>query len=310
MRLIFMGTPRFAVPAFEKLLNSNHQVVAVVTAPDKPRGRGQVLSPTPVKKAAQEANLPILQPTNLKSPEFLNILKQFNPDLNVVVAFRILPETVFSMPKYGSMNLHASLLPAYRGAAPINWAIINGETITGLTTFLLQKKIDVGDIIMKRQVAIKPDDDFGSLHDRMSLAGADLLLESIDALEQGKVKPIPQDKAQGSAAPKLTPQTGSINWNRPAKEIHNLVRGLSPFPGAYCRLDGKKLIILKSEIKENLTQVQPGTITIADSKIGLVVACQEGALHILQLKPEGKKAMGSAEFVRGYHVEKGKEFTG
>jgi methionyl-tRNA formyltransferase len=305
-----MGTPQFAVPAFEKLLKSKHQVVAVVTAPDKPRGRGQVLSPTPVKEAALEANLPILQPTNLKSPEFLNMLKQFDPDLNAVVAFRILPEAVFSMPKYGSMNLHASLLPAYRGAAPINWAIINGETITGLTTFLLQKKVDVGDIIMKRQVAIRPDDNFGSLHDKMSLAGADLLLESIDALEKGKVEAIPQDEAQGSAAPKLTPQTGSINWNRPAKEIHNLVRGLSPFPGAYSRLDGKKLIILKSEIKENLTQVKPGTITIADSKIGLVVACQEGALHILQLKPEGKKVMGSAEYVRGYHVEKGKEFTG
>lgn len=310
MRIIFMGTPRFAVPAFEKLLNSKHQVVAVVTAPDKPRGRGQVMSPTPIKEAAQKANLPILQPVNLKSAEFLEDLKKFEPDLNVVVAFRILPEAVFGLPKFGSMNLHGSLLPEYRGAAPINWAIINGETITGLTTFLLQKKVDTGDIIMKREIVIEPEDDFGSLHDKMSLVGAELLLESIDALEQGGIKAIPQDKAQTPAAPKLTPQTGSINWNRPAKEIHNLIRGLSPFPGAYSRLDGKKLIILKSEIKENLMQAPPGTITVADSKIGLEVACQEGAVRILYLKPEGKKAMGSAEFVRGYHVKAGKKFTG
>lgn len=310
MRLIFMGTPRFAVPAFEKLINSKHHVVAVVTAPDKPRGRGQVLNPTPVKEAAMKTDLPILQPANLKSMKFLEELKKFEPDLNVVVAFRILPEAVFVLPKYGSINLHGSLLPAYRGAAPINWAIINGENKTGLTTFLLQRKVDTGDILMKREVVIEPEDDFGSLHDKMSIAGAELLLESIDALEQGKTNAIPQDKTQGSLAPKLTPQTGAIDWNRSAKEIHNLIRGLSPYPGAYSMLDGKKIKILKSAILENFRQVPPGTITVADSKTGLEVACKEGALLILQLKPEGKKAMGSAEFVRGYHVEKGKEFTG
>jgi methionyl-tRNA formyltransferase len=310
MRLIFMGTPQFAVPAFEKLLNSKHQVLAVVTAPDKPRGRGRMLSPTPIKEAAQKASIPVMQPTNLKSPAFIEQLRQLEPDLNAVVAFRILPEMVFSLPKFGSMNLHGSLLPAYRGAAPINWAIINGETKTGLTTFLLKKQVDTGDIISRREVAIEPEDDFGSLRDKMAAIGADLLLESIDALERGQVKAIPQGDTPYSAAPKLTPQTGSIDWNRPAKEIHNLIRGLSPFPGAYSTFAGKKLIILKSAILENFKQVSPGTITVADSKTGLEVACKEGALLILQLKPEGKKAMGSAEFVRGYHVEAGTQFTG
>jgi methionyl-tRNA formyltransferase len=305
-----MGTPRFAVPAFEKLLNSKHQVAAVVTAPDKPRGRGRVLSPTPIKEAALKANLPILQPANLKSTEFLKDLGEFEPDLNVVVAFRILPESVFALPRLGSINLHASLLPAYRGAAPINWAIINGETVTGLTTFLLQKEVDTGDIIMRREVTIRPEDDFGSVHDKMALIGADLLLESIDALESGRAILIPQDRTQGSSAPKITPETRKIKWGRPAKEICNLIRGLSPHPGAYSVLDGRKLIILKGAIMENNRQAEPGTITIADDKSGLAVACGDGALHILQLKPEGKKVMGSAEFVRGYHVETGKKFAG
>ncbi|NLI16165.1 MAG: methionyl-tRNA formyltransferase [candidate division Zixibacteria bacterium] len=310
MRLVFMGTPRFAVPAFEKLLNSKHQVAAVVTAPDKPRGRGRVLSPTPIKEAALKANLPILQPANLKSTEFLKDLGEFEPDLNVVVAFRILPESVFALPRLGSINLHASLLPAYRGAAPINWAIINGETVTGLTTFLLQKEVDTGDIIMRREVTIRPEDDFGSVHDKMALIGADLLLESIDALESGRAMLIPQDRTQVSSAPKITPETRKIKWGRPAKEICNLIRGLSPHPGAYSVLDGRKLIILKGAIMENNRQAEPGTITIADDKSGLAVACGDGALHILQLKPEGKKVMGSAEFVRGYHVEAGKKFAG
>jgi methionyl-tRNA formyltransferase len=305
-----MGTPQFAVPAFEKLLNSGHQILAVVTAPDKPRGRGQVLSSTPIKEAARKANLPVLQPTNLKSQAFLEMLKQFNPELNAVVAFRILPEAVFTLPKLGSINLHASLLPAYRGAAPINWAIINGESKTGLTTFLLKKQVDTGDILMQKEIAIAPDDDFGSLHDKMAAVGADLLLETIDALEQGQSKPIAQNNMPATAAPKLTPQTGSIDWNRPARKVHNLIRGLSPFPGAYTNLAGKKLIILKSAILENFKQASPGTITVADSKTGLEVACKEGALSILLLKPEGKKAMGSAEFIRGHHVEAGKQFAG
>lgn len=310
MRLIFMGTPQFAVPALEKIHNSKHQIVMVVTAPDKPRGRGRKIGPTPIKEAAIRFGLPVLQPENLKTSTFLEQLMALNPDLNVVVAFRILPESAFSLPRHGSVNLHASLLPKYRGAAPINWAIINGETKTGLTTFLLKKQVDTGDILMQREIDIAEDDDFGSLHDKMAILGANLLMETIDAVESGSIRPKPQDKNMGTAAPKLTPATGLINWTLPASQIHNLVRGLSPVPGAYSILSGKKMIFIKANAIDDIKHAAPGTIIEADARSGMVVVCGQGALSVLLLKPEGKRVMGSAEFVRGYNVKVGNQFSG
>lgn len=308
MRVVFMGTPDFAVESLKKLYQSQHEVTAVITAPDKPRGRGQKLMPSTVKQAALEMHLPILQPTNLKSVDFINKLKIFNPDLIAVVAFRILPEEVFMLPRCGSINLHASLLPRYRGAAPINWALINGETETGLTTFLLNRKVDTGAILLQRRISIAPDDDFGSLHEKLMIAGAELLLETIDGLESGGLKPKSQSANDASPAPKLTSETGLIDWSSSARKIVNLIRGLAPYPGAYGFLDGKKIIILKGRALTGIPDTEPGMVVQADPKAGLAVSCGDGAIEILKLKPQGKNAMGSADYVRGYHVETGGKF--
>ena len=308
MRVVFMGTPDFAVESLRKLHESHHNVIAAVTAVDKPQGRGRKITPSPVKRAALEMNLPVLQPRNLKSANFIDKLKNFNPDLIAVVAFRILPEEVFSLPPRGSINLHASLLPRYRGAAPINWALINGDTETGVTTFLLNKKVDTGAILLQLPVAIAPDDDYGSLHDRLMTAGADLLLETIDGLESGSLTPKPQSSEQASPAPKLIPETGRIDWHKPAPEIVNLIRGLAPRPGAYGFLNGKKIIILKARAIAGDEDAEFGMIIKADRKTGLTIKCGEGAVEIITLKPQGKKAMKSEEYVRGNHVENGGRF--
>jgi methionyl-tRNA formyltransferase len=310
MRIIFMGTPDFAVKPLELLHASKHEIIAVVTSPDKPRGRGRKISPTAVKKIALKLGLPVLQPDKLKSDKFVSELKNYNPDLIVVVAFKILPEVVFNLPHYGSINLHASLLPKYRGAAPINWALINGETKTGLTTFFLNKKIDTGDILLQREIEIIPKDDFGSLHDKMMDEGAELLLETIDGIDDGSLKPQRQKNMEATGAPKLTPETGLINWNMPAVNILNLIRGLSPYPGAYSFSDEKKIIILKAAVVNKSADDIPGTVIESSPKGGFTIASGQDALFIKELKPQGKKAMGSAEFVRGYHVQIGDRFSG
>jgi len=310
MRLIFMGTPEFAVKSLELLHSSKHDVLAVVTSPDKPRGRGRKVSPTAVKQKATELGLTVLQPENLKDEKFVEELKILNPDLIVVVAFRILPEAVFSLPRYGSINLHASLLPDYRGAAPINRVLINGETKTGLTTFFLNKKVDTGDILLKCEVDIGYDDDFKSLHDKLMVEGAELLVDTVDGIESGNLKSQPQNRMIGAAAPKLTSETGLIDWGLPAEKIRNLIRGLSPYPGAYTFFNKKRLIVLKVDvIKENTDKV-PGTIIESNPKKGLTVACGQNMLFLKSLKPQGKKMMSSAEFVRGYNVEAGSKLTG
>lgn len=308
MRLVFMGSPDFAIESLELLNKSKHQILAVVTAPDKPTGRGRKVRPTPVKVTALKLGLPLLQPKNLKSEDFVENLKKLNPDLNVVVAFRILPEIVFDLPPFGSVNLHASLLPQYRGAAPINWALINGETGTGLTTFLLKKKVDTGDILLQREVEITTEDDFSSLHDKLTKEGARLLLETVDGIEKGSVVPQPQERKGATIAPKLTPETGRINWNLPAEKILNLIRGLSPVPGAYSFIDGKKTIFLKAALFDKDMNVDAGSVIDSDPKRGFIIACGQRALEILVLKPQGKRAMGSAEYVRGYHVKIGDRF--
>lgn len=308
MRLIFMGTPQFAVKSLETLYKSKHDIAAVITAPDRPCGRGRKVKQSAVKKAAIEMNIPVMQPANLKNTEFIGKLKDLNPDLNVVVAFRILPEVVFKLPRYGSVNLHGSLLPEYRGAAPINWAIINGETTTGITTFLLSRKVDTGAILLQERVDIAQDDDAGSVHDKLMDVGAQFLLKTVDGLEDGSLKPVAQSDRESTPAPKLTSNTGLINWTEKSAKISNLIRGLSPYPGAYSNLKSKKIIILKSEIISAKSNNRPGEIIEADPKKGITVASGDGALKIITLKPQGKKVMSSADYIRGYHVEVGDKF--
>src|SRR6185295_14348671 len=240
LRIIFIGTPEFAVPSLEILVESEFNVVAVITAPDKPQGRGQKLTSSPVKECAVKYSIPVLQPTNLKSPEFITELKSYNATLQVVVAFRMLPEVVWAMPSLGTFNLHASLLPQYRGAAPINWAIINGEKETGATTFFLKHEIDTGSIIYQEKENISDDDNVGALYERLMNKGASLVLKTVKAIETGNVPSQAQDESQKlKHAPKIFKETCEISWNQPTEIIRNFVRGLSPYPAAWTRLNGK-----------------------------------------------------------------------
>ncbi len=311
MRLIFFGTPDFASQCLRKILSSKHSVAAVVTAPDKPAGRGRRLAQTAVKTLASKHELEILQPERLKDPSFLQKLEVSGADIFCVVAFRILPEEVFGMPPEGCINLHASLLPKYRGAAPINWALINGESETGLTTFFIRRKVDTGEIIRQEKIDIEPNETFGSLHDRMAEMGGGLLIRTLDLIESGNVAPIKQDDSQASSAPKISPELGGINWAKSAREIHNLVRGLSPRPAAHSYLEQKRITLLLTELTtDEPTDQKPGSVIMADSRNGIVVACGKGSLKILQLKPESGSAMTGAEFVRGYRLEAGTCFGG
>jgi len=309
MRLIFFGTPEFASRCLEKILSSKHNVAAVVTAPDKPKGRGRKVEPPAVKRLASSRNLDILQPENLKAPEFIRNLAAYNAKLFCVVAFRILPEEVFTLPPAGCVNLHASLLPKYRGAAPINWAIIRGEKETGLTTFFIRRNVDSGDILLQDKLKIGSDETFGELHDRMADLGGDMLVRTIDLVESGDFRPLCQDNSQVSRAPKITPELGNIDWSKPASEIHNLVRGLAPKPGAYTFRGGRKLTLLRTRIVEaKSVGALPGEVTNADPQNGMEVACGNESLAIVVLKPESGKAMTGAEYVRGYRLKNGERF--
>src|SRR6478736_2822685 len=247
LRIVFMGTPEFAVPSLEILVENQFSVVAVITAPDKPQGRGQKLSYSPVKECALKHNLPVLQPTNLKSPEFLEELRSYDANLQVVVAFRMLPELVWAMPSLGTFNLHASLLPQYRGAAPINWAIINGEKETGATTFFLKHEIDTGSIIYQEKETIKKDDTVGDLYERLMHKGAGLVLKTVKAIEEGKYPSVPQTAAEIKHAPKIFKETCEINWHQASESVRNFVRGLSPYPAAWTILNEKVFKIFRVE---------------------------------------------------------------
>lgn len=311
MRLLFFGTPDFASRCLRKILSSKHSVAAVVTAPDRPVGRGRKLTPTAVKELARSHGLEIMQPQKLKDSSFLEKLETFGADIFCVVAFRILPEEVFSMPPEGCVNLHASLLPKYRGAAPINWALINGENETGLTTFFIRRKVDTGEIILQEKIDIGTDETFGILHDRMAEKGGELLIRTLDLIESGKATLMKQDDSQASAAPKISSELGRINWTKSAREIHNLVRGLSPRPAAYSYLERKRVTLLQTEpAGDEPTDQEPGSVILADSRNGIVVACGKGSLKLLQLKPESGSAMTGAEFVRGYRLAAGACFGG
>lgn len=301
MNIVFMGTPEFAAPSLKILGDNNYNIKAVVTVPDKPKGRGLNVQESDVKKFASEKGYKILQPANLKDTEFINQLRQLNADLFVVIAFRILPEEVYTIPKLGTFNLHSSLLPKYRGAAPINWAIINGDKTTGVTTFFLDKSVDTGKIIEQREIEITDDDTAGSLHDKLKELGAETVLSTVKKIEAGNVELISQDNSKASKAPKIFKDDCRIDWQGFAYDIHNKIRGLSPYPAAWTLLNYKNLKIFKSEKTEIPSDEKPGFIEVNDNKIFVNTADKK--LEILELQLEGKKKLNAEEFLRGYKKE-------
>lgn len=305
LRIIFMGTPEFAAYNLKVLHQSGAQIVAVVTAPDRPSGRGQKLQPSAVKLMAEELSIPVLQPEKLRDPEFQNALRSFRPDLQVVVAFRMLPESVWNLPPKGTFNLHASLLPQYRGAAPINWAVMNGETKTGVTTFFLNHEIDTGSIIMQESISISPNDTAGIVHDRLMELGADLVVKTVEAIADNKVQAVVQtDSDELKPAPKLFREDGRIDWRQSSKNIHNHVRGLSPYPAAWTHLvEGEKppvmMKIFETEIVSMAENLSPGAID-CNGKDRMVVGTGEGAVLVKMLQLAGKKRMSTEDFLKGY----------
>lgn len=303
LRIVFMGTPEFAIPSLKILIENDFKVVAVVTALDKPRGRGRKLAPSPVKVFAVENNIPVLQPPNLKDQDFIQTLKAFGANLQIVVAFRMLPEIVWSMPEYGTINLHASLLPNYRGAAPINWVLINGEKKTGLTTFFIKQEIDTGNILLREEVDILPDDDAGSLHDRLMIIGGNLVLKTVQTVQTGDfTASVQEDSSDLKKAPKIFRDMCEIEWNKSGEEIRNFIRGLSPFPGAWTTLNGKMYKIFRVEQKPGRKQDELIGNISTDSRSYLNIFCLNGVISILELQPEGKKRMNIEEFFRGNRI--------
>jgi len=309
-KIIFMGTPEFAVASLDRLVEAGCNIVGVITAPDKPAGRGMQLQQSAIKKYASEKGLNILQPEKLKNPEFIEQSRSLQADLQVVVAFRMLPEVIWNMPPMGTINLHGSLLPQYRGAAPINWAIINGEKETGVTTFKLQQEIDTGNILLSEKIPIGDDETAGELHDRMKIIGAELLLKTVEGIAEGNLKDIPQPSVSGldegvqsglKHAPKIFTETCHIDWNKTADEVHDLIRGLSPYPTAFTELEGKKMKIFKASRQDGSkpSDALPGSYQ-TDKKTFLKFACIDRYLSILELQLEGKKRMTINEFLRGW----------
>lgn len=297
-RIVFMGTPGFAVPTLNALVNAGHDVVAVVTAPDRPAGRGRQPRASEVKVRAVELGLPVWQPEKLKDPAFLADLDQAAADLYIVVAFRMLPQEVWARPRLGTVNLHASLLPQYRGAAPINWAVINGEQLSGITTFLIGATIDTGDLLLQEQMTIGPDETAGELHDRMMSAGAGLMVRTVRGLLDNGLQPISQQVPDSlRAAPKLQADTGRIDPALPAKRVHDMVRGMSPYPGAWGQLEEGRLKVLRTAMATAAVQAVPGDVCVQDGK--LMLRCGDGWLELLEVQAEGRKRMSGADFVRG-----------
>ena len=305
MKIVFMGTPDFACSSLERLYSSSHKISAVVTVPDKPRGRGQKVLPSAVKKKAKELEIPLLQPQNLSDKNFIEDLTQIKANLFVIVAFRILPEEVFTIPEEGSINLHASLLPAYRGAAPINRVIMNGETKSGVTTFFLKKKVDTGNLILQKKVPISENMTAGELHDNLMTTGAELLLDTVNLIESGNFSVSEQDNSLASPAPKLFQDDCAINWQKDAAYIHNQIRGLDPYPGAYTHLDGNRYKLYSSQISDS-KGMKPGEIKIHRDVIE--VGCASGSIQIRELQLTGKRRMTVDEFLRGNLMENGAVF--
>lgn len=317
LRIVFMGTPDFAVESLKKLVENGYNIVGVITMPDKPSGRGYKIQYSAVKKYALEQNLPLLQPEKLKDENFLSELKALEADLQIVVAFRMLPEVVWNMPRLGTFNLHGSLLPQYRGAAPINWSIINGDKETGVTTFFLTHEIDTGKIILQEKIKIGENDNAGKIHDELMVVGAGLVQKTVDMILEGSVDAVDQkqffsDEKDLKHAPKIFKETCRINWNKSAGEIHNLIRGMSPYPTAWTELlsEGKKpqmVKIYRSEVIPSANTLVPGTI-LTDNKTYLHVACSNGLISVEEIQFAGKKAMRVDEVLRGYKIEEGAYF--
>ena len=301
-----MGNPDFAVPSLNEIMVSEHEIVAVVTSPDKPRGRGKSVSPTMVAQRASDYALPLIQPLLLKDDFFISQLQELKADLFSVVAFRLLPSAVLQIPKIGSVNLHPSLLPQYRGAAPLQWALMNGDVKTGITTFLLSPAMDSGDILMTRPLGIFPEDDSGSLSLRASQLGAHLLMETIDSLARGTASPKPQDDSNASRAPKITSEDCEIDWTKSAASVRNQVRALSPTPGAYTSLAGRRLKIYRCE--PSLAEEGTSGEVISINKSSFSVRCGSGSVVIQELQPEGKRRMTSGEFLAGTQLRVGDRF--
>jgi methionyl-tRNA formyltransferase len=309
MKVVFMGTPQFAVVSLKILLEEKINVVAVVTAPDKRKGRGLKIHSSPVKLEAVKHNIPVIQPEKLKDPEFKKRLQKLNPDLIVVVAFRILPEEIFSMPQRGTINLHGSLLPKYRGAAPINWAIINGETETGVTTIFIKKDVDTGDIINNQKVEISENMTAGELHDELASLGAKLLLKTCIDISNGIAITKIQDEGLASAAPKIFKEICKINFDQPAKKVHNFIRGLSPYPAAYTFINEKMVKLYLSRIYEdhNKRRELPGVIVDILENM-LIIQCVNSSISIGEIQVEGKRKMKIDEYLRGNRIEKNMQF--
>ena len=295
MRIVFLGTPEFAVASLEALIAHQFNVVAVVTAPDKPSGRGLKLTPSPVKLCAEKHGIPVLQPEKLKDPQFLQELSEFKADLQFVVAFRMLPEVVWNMPPLGTYNLHGSLLPKYRGAAPIHWAVMNGDLETGVTVFKLKHEIDTGDIILRKTIPIGRSETTSEVHDRMMFVGAEALAEAAKMIEGQEINFLPQREDEVSLAPKLFKETCLIDWNQSVEIVYNKIRGLAYFPGAYFLFQGKTVKLFGTRISS--VKLQPGEIKETDQK--LLIGCLDGSLEILEIQVEGKRKMEIGEFLRG-----------
>ena len=304
MRIVFMGTADFGVPTL-RILNDRHEIAAVITRPGKPKGRGRKIMPSPVKVAAGELGIEVLEPERLSDPAFIAALEAYDADLFYVVAFRILPREVFTMPRSGTVNLHASLLPDYRGAAPVNWAVINGDTVTGLTTFFIDDNIDTGDILLQADTSIGPDETAGELYDRLKVMGADISLDTVDMIDRGEAVPRKQPPGKKRPAPKLCKENGRIDWTRDAASVHNHVRGMNPVPGAFTDRESGPLKIHRTSIADTSETAPPGTILHVSPREGFIVACGTGSLNVLEVQPPGKKPMDGASFVRGYGIEPG-----
>ena len=303
MKIVFMGTPEFAVETLAKLHEAGHEIVAVVTVADKPSGRGMKLTASPVKVYAETHGFLVLQPEKLKNPEFIAALTDLNPDIAVVVAFRMLPEIVWKIPKLGTLNLHASLLPDYRGAAPINWVMINGEKETGVTTFFIDTAIDTGNLLLQKAVKIEENWNVGDLHDALMTVGADLVVETLAELQAGTLIPQPQNEAKAiHKAPKIFKENCKIDWNQPAEKIQAFIKGLSPYPAAFTTIHGKNVKIYESEIGETIeTLPEIGKIGLSENRRMLSVETNNKHLIIKSLQPEGKKKMLAEDFLRGLH---------
>lgn len=305
MRVIFMGTPDFAVGTLEEIIKAGHEVVLVVSQPDKQKGRGKTVQPTPVKECALAHGIEVYQPKRVRETECVEYLRSYQPDIIVVVAFgQIVSREILDMPKYGCINVHASLLPKYRGAAPIQWAVLNGDKVSGVTIMHMDEGIDTGDMILQKEVVLEQDETGGSLFDRLATVGAELCVEAMAALENGTAKDIPQDSEKATHVGKISKEMGSIDWTKPAEEIERLIRGLNPWPSAYTRIGDKTLKIWKAEVVSGEQKAAPGCI-VAVTKDAMEIQTGTGILALKEVQLEGKKRMTTDAFLRGYPVEEG-----